>query len=119
MEKLEVGKKVLLKAIGNNARRYSDGEHVEEWEIKKIGNKYYDVWRDNIERTTTKIKIEDNIEKSNFAGWKAYFSYQEIEEEKEGKLIIKELGNLFSSYGSINLSLDQLRKIKEIINPLK
>jgi hypothetical protein len=112
--KLEVGKAIYLKAMGNNAR-YKVDEYIEEWTIKKIGRKYFDVWKDNNERRIIQFHIEDNKEKSDYASWQLFFSLQEIENEKESAALIYELRKIFGSYGKIDLSLDQLRKIKDII----
>lgn len=54
-------------------------------------------------------------ENTNFPGWRMYLSQQEVDDEKECDSIVKELRGIFGSYGRIDLSLQQLRKIKDII----
>jgi hypothetical protein len=113
MDNLEVGSTILLKAIGNNAR-YGREDHIEEGTIQKVGRKLVDVSRKDFS-FIIKIRIDTMCENSDYPSWRLYLSQQEIEEEKEFGSITDELRKIFGSYGQINLSLDQLRKIKDII----
>jgi hypothetical protein len=59
---LEVGKTVYLKRVGNNARGYKDRpieDLIEEYQIKKVGRKYFEVWKDEKEYNTVKFYIEN------------------------------------------------------------
>lgn len=112
--KLEVGLKVYLKPIGNNAR-YGNNE-VREYEIKKVGRKYFEVWDGKDQYHVTRFHIEGLKEVTNYSpGWKLYFSRQEIVDEEEHGKLIGEIRNVFDYYRPCSLTLEQLRKIKAII----
>jgi hypothetical protein len=111
---VQVGESVFLKAIGNNARR--GRERVEEWKIKKIGRKYFDVWIEGREFSTIQFHIEDHKQKMDYPDWELYWSMQDIEDEKEKNQILVKLSTMFGSYGKPKLTLDQLRRIQEIIS---
>jgi hypothetical protein len=116
-DKLSIGLKVYLKPV-NNAARYGNNE-IKELVIKKIGKKYFFVGGENQdnERFWTKFDIEELREVSNYSpDWKLYFSKQEILDEQESDKLTSEIRNKFGSYGRLDLTLDQLRRIKEIIN---
>lgn len=115
--KLSVGQKVYLKPI-NNAARYGDKE-LKEQVIKKIGKKYFFVGSEesNNERFWTKFSIEELREVSNYSpDWELYFSKQEILDEQESDKLTSKIRNKFGSYGRLDLTLDQLRRIEEIIS---
>jgi hypothetical protein len=115
---MQVGDKVYLKAVNNNAR-YDKEVRIEEYEIKKIGRKYFEVWEDNKEWTTVKFNVENKRQVTNYSpNWKLYFSKQEILDDEEKKSIERELSDVFR-YSSSKLSLDQLRRIKTIIDENK
>ena len=112
----ELNQKVLLK---NTAGHYKDGvmNHVQEWEIVKVGRKYYTVRRDNQKWTDMRFYIEDRTQfNGDYSGsWKLYFSSQEILDEIESNDIYRSLSELFCSYRKANLNLEQLRRIQTII----
>lgn len=118
MSKLEVGQKVFLKAVGNNAR-YDKEVRIEEYEVKKVGRKLLDVWKNQDDRYSIKFDMEnENREVSKYSpNWKLYFSKQDIADEEESSKLTNEIKKIFDRYGKVELSLEQLRKIKEIINP--
>jgi hypothetical protein len=116
-DKLSIGLKVYLKPV-NNAARYGDKE-LRELIIKKIGKKYFFVGGENQnnERFWTKFDIEELREVSNYSpDWELYFSKQEILDEQESNDISRDIRLKFGGYGKLDLTLDQLRRIKEIIN---
>lgn len=111
-----IGDTVYLKAVGNNARRDKEAR-IAEFQIKKIGKKYLEVWKSDMEYYTVKFNMEDDFrEATNYSpNWKLYFSKQEILDEEEALKITEEIRKVFNRFGRVNLSLDQLRKIKDII----
>lgn len=118
MSKLQVGNKVYLKPIYNNARYIEDIlNHIKEYEIKKVGRKYFEVWKDNQEWTTLKFHIEDNRQATKYSpDWELYFSKQEIIDEIEHLKLANEIRDSLGKWGMTELSLDQLRRIKTIID---
>jgi hypothetical protein len=116
-EQLTLGQKVYLKPV-NNAARYGNKE-IKEQTILKIGRKYFLVGAEGQtnERWMTKFSIEDLREVSDYSpDYELYFSKQEILDEEESNDIVRDIRLKFGSYGKINLTLDQLRRIKAIIN---
>jgi hypothetical protein len=51
--------------------------------------------------------------------WSCYLSMKEIEDEDEAYKIGESLRGIFGHYGRIDLSLDQLRRIKSIVEEKK
>jgi hypothetical protein len=117
-DKLSVGLKVYLKPV-NNAARYGDKE-LREQVIKKIGKKYFFVGTEesNNERFWHKFDIEELNEVTNYsADWQFYFTKQDYLDDIEFNNLSNEIRGKFGSYGRLDdLTLDQLRRIKEIIN---
>lgn len=119
MTKIEIGLKVLLKAVGNNARGRKE-VLIKEGVIRKIGRKFFEVWRDDNERYVEKFYIENNKHVSNTTpDWQLYFSEQDMVDEEEFFNLQDKIRKFFNNYGKVNLTLDQLRKISEIIDTLK
>jgi hypothetical protein len=105
-----VGMTVYLKPINNAARRSKD---VQEGIVSKVGRKYFEV--EGFYRT--KFSIDELIEVSEYApDWKVYLSKQELLDEQEFENLLRDIRLFFSNYGKVNLTLDQLRKIKVIIS---
>ena len=116
--KLEVGQKVFLKPINNQARYIKDDilNNIEEYEIKKVGRKYFEVWQEQREYNTLKFEIEDKSQGINYSrNWILYFSVQEIIDEIEADKLTSKIRDLIGQYGKINLSLNQLKRITDII----
>lgn len=114
LDKLEVGQSVYLKAVGNNAR-WRDGLHISEDVITKVGRKYFEVGDG---RKPLKFHIDDLTQETGgyIADWKLYFSKQDILDEEEFEKLKCDIRMKFDSYGKLNMSLDQLRRIKTIID---
>ncbi|MFQ3543547.1 hypothetical protein Q7A53_05630 [Halobacillus rhizosphaerae] len=112
-ERLKVGMKLYLQPTGNMARRTKE---VKEVTVSKVGRKYFEVeelWRD-------KFAIDDLRDVTEYSNdWQGYFSLQELEDDEEYEELLSDLRIYFGSIGrnrnSTNLSLDQLRQIKEMI----
>lgn len=118
-KRLSVGLKVCLKPIGRNAK-YRGNADLVEYEVKKVGKKYFEVWRDEFKYGVLKFEI-DNLKEVVTAerDWEFYFSKQDYEDKMEYKELINELTYLMGRGFETcmkEISLDKLRKIKEIIN---
>lgn len=119
-ERIKVGIKVYLKPV-NNAARYGNKEIIEK-EILKVGRKYFFVGikGETTERWMTKFNIMDLRQVTQYANdWELYFSKQEILDEEEKEEIWRDLRLIFGGYGRPTLSLDKLRRIKEIVSEYK
>lgn len=115
---LFVGQKVYLKPVGE-AIRYGP-KPVEEYEIKSIGNKYFFVWKGE-DYTIKKFTIEDLKEAIEYNSmWELYFSLQEIKNQEEKENLYRKIRiNYFlicDGGKNTKLSLNQLRKIWEVVN---
>ncbi|OPH61809.1 hypothetical protein BC351_00790 [Paenibacillus ferrarius] len=77
MSKLKIGTKVFLKPINNKAR--SGNIPVQEYEVKSVARKYFEVWQDERETSALKFYIENNSHVTKYSpDWKLYFTMQEI-----------------------------------------
>ena len=115
MEQLTVGKKVYLKPAGNNAR-YGKKEPVESV-IEKVGRKYFYVLPVDNERYAVKFYLSNLREVTDYSpGWEFYFSLQEILDDQERHKLSKEIHEIFDYHPRRRLTLDQLRRIKAIID---
>lgn len=112
MRKLEVGQTVYLKPFGNNVRY---NKEIKEDVITKVKRKYFQVGEGY---RPLKFIIEDMKQETGgyLAEWKIYFSKQEILDEEEFEKLSREIKNKFDGYGKVDLTLDQLRRIKAIIS---
>lgn len=113
---MKIGDKVYLKPINNRAR-YGN-EAIEEYIIKKIGRKYFEVWDGIYEFSSTKFHLEnDHRQVTDYSpDWELYFSKQEILDKNECDQITKEIRDKFTGWGKVNLTLEQLRSVKQIID---
>lgn len=111
------GQIVYLKYIGD--RRYGTLDSIIEATVKSIGSKYITVIENNrnVER---KFEIDNDFREYNngySAEYQLYINKKQIEEEIEakeiGKLIKSQFENSWSN--ETKLSIEKLRKIKEII----
>ncbi|PYY28307.1 beta barrel domain-containing protein [Paenibacillus illinoisensis] len=113
---MKSGDIVFLKAVGNNAR-YRNDTYVEEYVVGSIGRKYFDVYKDGNKSRTIKFRLSGLRQHTDYSpDWKLYFSMQEILDEEESERLSGKLREIFNSYGKINLTLDQLRRISQIVN---
>jgi len=112
---MQVGDKVFLKAVNNNARGRKE-VLIKEYEIVKIGRKFFEV-NNNPNYKPLKFLIENK--KQEMGGyvpdWELYFSEQEILDEIEFNRLFGKIESRFNVYGKVNLTLDQLRRIIKII----
>ncbi|WP_339193965.1 hypothetical protein MKY95_19370 [Paenibacillus sp. FSL P4-0176] len=113
---MKTGDTVYLKAVGNRARNHKSPE-IAEYVIDKIGRKYFDVRSVKNKNTIITFEIVTKRQRTNYEpDWKLYFSKQEILDEEETKRITSNLRERFGRYGTVDLTLDQLRRIEQIIN---
>lgn len=112
---LQVGMTVFLAPIGNQARRSSE---IETRIVKRIGRKYFEVWDGKHEYSTVKFYLE-NFQQENggyIANWSIYKSEQEILDAREMNSLNHFFKyGIFGGYTNSELSLDQLRRMKEIV----
>jgi len=116
---MKVGDKVYLLPSGNATRYIKDSlaNHIIETEIVSIGRKYVTI------NYGGKIKFElDNKHSGGYAehtnyccDYYMYESKQEILDMLELKDLRKKIESCFSSYSRKEFSLDQLRRIMEIV----
>jgi len=116
MAKIIIGQTVYLKPTACNNMGYE--KPIQEFEVKKIGKKYFEVWKGQNKLTVLKFDVETltQLKYSYFPDWNLYFSKQEILDEKETMKLTDEIRNVVDRGIAIQLSLEQLRKIKDIID---
>jgi len=78
----------------------------------KVGRKYFEL--DGYYRCKFEIDTMIQSNETNYRD-KCYLTLQEILDEKEQSKLSSEVRLFFSGYGKVNLTLEQLRKINEII----
>lgn len=111
--KPEVGQKVYLKPVGNNAR--SGDKVIKEYIVKKIGRKYFEVWDGDWEYSAIKFHLEDLSQVTDYSPhWSLYFSEQQILDKDECRDLLDSLRKTFNHWSNSKLSLDQLRRIDTI-----
>lgn len=113
MRDLEVGMVVYTVPVGANNTRYVTSilDSIEEGKISKIGRKYF-----YLDGGSEKFNI-DNLRYDSEAHYdlQAYLDKKDIFDEIEAKELQKQIKNKFSTYGKVDLNLEQLKKIVEII----
>jgi|WetSurMetagenome_2_1015567.scaffolds.fasta_scaffold695503_2 hypothetical protein len=108
---LQIGQKIYVKRF--NARN-READDIREAIINKIGKKYFYL----NEYPWVKFSISEMRDISNYASdYGIYLSEQEIKDEKEYFEKLKFLKDTFDyCRGKKNFTLDQLKKICNIIN---
>lgn len=108
---LRIGQTVYIEPAGD-ATRY--GKDIIETKISKIGTKYIETEHFG---KRTKFNISDGKEKDTRYGYGydyiLYLTKKEIEDKNEREEL---LGDLRYDWYRLNLTLDQLRRIKAIID---
>jgi len=120
--KLTMNQIVYLKPINDNARYIDDDimNHIEKWEVVKIGRKYFTVRKYNQSNLDIKFYIDDRKQFADVScDWELYFSTQEILDEKESESLTRKLKRDFGAYGKWNLTLEQLKRIQKIVDEPK
>lgn len=110
---MQVGDRVYLKPVNNQARYIKNDilNHIKEAEVEKIGKKYF-----YLKGYSMKFGVTEMIDISNYcANYQVYTSLQEIKDEEEFDNLVSKIKSKFTTYGTIKLTLDQLRRIQAII----
>jgi hypothetical protein len=113
IDKTLIGKLVYLKYIGYSEK----DESLHEYIIKTVGFRYIHVWKDQNENTKKKFHIDSKLEVTSFSPeWCLFLSKQDYQEDEEKKKIILKLSYWLGGYHQFDkLSIDQLRRIYQII----
>ena len=121
----------LLVIEGSNAYRISGyekrpfEERIKEAPVVSVGSKYITVEIGNIVASQIKFNIENNFNQEVDAGGRNYdifLNRQDVYDYQEKKDLIKEIRDAFNSslwFDHSKYSLDQLRRIKAILNENK
>ena len=116
MEDFKVNESVFLKPIGNqrlHVRRDIE-EHILEAKIIKIAKKY--IFVDPVKRRSPmKFYIDTLIEANDLPNWKLYINKEDILDEIESENLITEIGYALEYSNRKKMTLDQLKRIKKII----
>ncbi len=114
MNKPQIGQKVYLKPINDTAR--GGNKEIKERKILRIGRKYLEVWNGEYLHSAKKFHLDTLKEASDYSpDYQLYFSRQDIVNEEEAEELVKVIRNILGNWGKPELSLDQLRRIHEII----
>lgn len=114
-EKPTVGQVLYSLNVGNASRGRE--QVLTEVVVKKVGNKYFSTVRvDWPSGCETQYRIDNWSENTGYCSdSRLYLSPEEWENEKEHEQICEFLCEQFKRGGRPKLSLDTLRKIKELI----
>ena len=99
--KLEIGQKLYSETKNREIKT-----HV----IFKVGNKYFEVENDR-----GRYYIETLICDSQWSKTQLYLDDKELENKIELRILMNLIQNRFSGYATKDLTLDQARKIKSIL----
>ena len=119
----KVGQIVYIRLTGNASRGKSGDALIEEWEIVSVGRKLIKAkpkgWSDYSAHTFEKRECGWNdrfVEKTDYSvNYVMYTDRQEIEEEFERERLLDFVLAYFRGYGEKKISLENLRKIAELI----
>lgn len=116
---LKIGHPIWTKKYGNAARYLNEKkpfeDYISEYKITKIGNKYFTA-KQTIHSWEKQFEILNGFEKDGFnGGEQAYLSKQEIYDEDEHQKLLFKLKKSFDWVSSKKFTLDQLKRINEIV----
>ncbi|GCD12902.1 beta barrel domain-containing protein [Clostridium tagluense] len=114
---LKVGIEVFLKPIDSNAKgKDAIMNYIREgYIVSKIGSKYIYAW-DGRNKTSELQFHKDTRKENNWnADWQLFFSRQEILDDIEYNESLRKLRNTFGSYGTIDLSVEKVKRIMKIV----
>lgn len=123
----KVGQTVWVELTGDTSRGKTAEQCIEEWEITSVGRKYIKAGRKSdgtIWRETTFEYREDCgrfVEKTEYyVDYILYSTRQELEEKFEKSKLLNEVELFFRDWSKPkNLSIEQLKRIKEILEEVK
>ena len=90
----------------------SDNKEPKEVVISKVGRKYFEL--DGYPRSKFNIETLKEENETNYKS-QCYITLQEILDEREAERLTNQLKNIFGTYGRVNLTLEQLRKISDVV----
>jgi hypothetical protein len=103
---MKIGDKIYVKNLSTN--------EIEETTINYVGKKYFKI--EGRGYLFSKNSWHNKPQKKEFISkYKCYRSLQEIETEKEKKYLMQFISDNINRV-SLNLTIEQLREIKKIIN---
>ena len=109
--KIEIGTTLYVIPVGVNNTRRVRGRLLDEVVVTKVGRKYFYVNDRN-----TKFDLETlRHESDHHYDEQAYYTKQEIIDLAEKDQLEIKIKSVFTQYGDIGLTLEQLRAIKKII----
>lgn len=111
-KKIIPGQVVFVKKVGNAARWRKEDELVEEEIVERVGKKYFYLqgFRNH------KFSIEEMRDISDYTSdFYVYLTMQEIKDEAEYALKVKEISKVFDHYGRVDLSLEVIRQLHDIL----
>lgn len=117
----KVGQTVWVELTGNASRGKRGDELIEEWEIVTLEKKYIHAQKKGRNYPIKFEKMEYGnspkfVEKTNYCvDYILYASKIELEEKLEYRSLYSDISRAFGTYGNKRISLEQLRKIKAIL----
>lgn len=119
----KVGQNAFVRLTGNASRGKKSDELIEEWEVISVGKKLIKAkrkcWSDVYAVTFEKREYGYNgkfVEKTNTCvDYILHVSREEIEDELEREKLLDYVSNYFRDFGEKRVSLENLRKIVELI----
>lgn len=119
--KLEVGQKVWVKRIGNEARNINgvDGLIIEA-EVVSVARKYFTL-KSERGYFSRRFFIDSGADDRGgyISGYQVYLSKQEIYDEVEAAGLYQEIRKTWFDYGAKKATLSQLRAVKAILEESK
>lgn len=116
-DKIQVGQKVWVLGIGNNAR---NGSELKEVIVSSVGKKYFTLTDGWYGRFLIETLYQDG--KGYMSGYMVYLDKQQREAEIEHFRLSDKIQKAFGGYGKLKYPIETLRKILELIEtptPLK
>lgn len=107
--KLFVGQKLWL--VRSHHYR-NDDRTQKEVTISKVGKKYFEL--EDYPRAKFEIETLKQVTENNYID-RCHLTLQEILDAREFDKLVGEIKNIFGGYGKPKLTLDQLRKIKDVV----
>jgi|GEM_PF-2182584 len=107
--KLCVGQKLWL--VRSHHYRGDNREPIEVT-ISKVGKKYFEL--EDYSRCKFEIETLKQVTETNYVD-RCHLSLQEILDEREADKLAGQIKNIFGGYGKPKLTLEQLRKIMDVV----
>ena len=107
--KLCVGQKLWL--VRSHHYRHDNREPIEVT-ISKVGKKYFEL--EYYHRCKFEIETLKQVTETNYVD-RCHLTLQEILDEREADKLAGKIKNIFGGYGKPKLTLDQLRKIMDVV----